>query len=381
MPPRSRRRPATTPIITNKREENSVLLFTLSGLNVSYVNALRRTILSDIPTVAFRVFPHKENDANFEINTSSLTNEVLKQRLGCIPIHITDHKLPYSEIIVEVDVENTGATILEVSTDSFKLRNEQSGKLLAQDFIKRVFPPDPTTGDHILFCRLRPRVSDKVPGEQLKLTARMSLQTAGVDAMYNVCSTCSYGMTPDKTRQAKALAARKSSEEHQMLDKAEAVLVEQDWLNHEAKRIFVRDSFDFMIETIGVFTNSDLVIRGCRVLTEKLTAIRLLSDQGKLEVNLADSTLPNSLDITLRDTGHSVGKVIEHVIYARNYRDDKTVSYIGFRRTHPHDSDSLIRIAFKVKQDDLVGTARATIGRACMEAVEVLGKIASLFTS
>ena len=54
---------------------NNSLTFTLSGVNVSIANAIRRVILSDINTVVFRTTPHEKNKANILLNTSRLNNE------------------------------------------------------------------------------------------------------------------------------------------------------------------------------------------------------------------------------------------------------------------------------------------------------------------
>ena len=72
--------------IADFKEEDGILTFTIYNTDVSYVNALRRTILSDIPIVVFKTIPYEENKANIIINTSRLNNEIVKQRLGCIPI-------------------------------------------------------------------------------------------------------------------------------------------------------------------------------------------------------------------------------------------------------------------------------------------------------
>ena len=93
------------PRIENVSEDNNdILTFTLSGVNVSIANAIRRTILSNIPTVVFRTAPYEENKANITVNTSRLNNEILKQRLSCIPIHITDLEMPLQNYIMEVNV-------------------------------------------------------------------------------------------------------------------------------------------------------------------------------------------------------------------------------------------------------------------------------------
>ena len=82
------------PQVEFNSEENDNLTFTLSGINVSFANAIRRTILSDIPLVVFKTSPYEENRATIYKNTTRLNNEIIKQRLGCIPIHVkyTDAK-------------------------------------------------------------------------------------------------------------------------------------------------------------------------------------------------------------------------------------------------------------------------------------------------
>ena len=54
--------------------DNDELKFTLSGVNVSIVNALRRIILSEIPIVVFRVSPNDKNKCNITANTCGLNN-------------------------------------------------------------------------------------------------------------------------------------------------------------------------------------------------------------------------------------------------------------------------------------------------------------------
>ena len=70
--------------------DNDELKFSLSGVNVSIANALRRIILSEIPIVVFRVSPSDKNKCTIIANTCGLNNEIVKHRLSCIPIHIKD---------------------------------------------------------------------------------------------------------------------------------------------------------------------------------------------------------------------------------------------------------------------------------------------------
>ena len=52
------------PRINNVAHEDNKLTFTLSNVDLSIVNAFRRTLLSDIPIIVFRTFPYEENLAN-----------------------------------------------------------------------------------------------------------------------------------------------------------------------------------------------------------------------------------------------------------------------------------------------------------------------------
>ena len=99
------------PVVKINSEENNTLLFTMSDINHSLANSLRRIILSDIPTIVFRTFPHSESKVDITVNTTRLNNEILKQRIGCIPIHITDSDFPYEEYVVEVDKKNDSDVI------------------------------------------------------------------------------------------------------------------------------------------------------------------------------------------------------------------------------------------------------------------------------
>ena len=51
--------------ISSRNDHGDKTYFQIENVNYSIVNALRRTILSDIPMIGFKTFPHNENEANF----------------------------------------------------------------------------------------------------------------------------------------------------------------------------------------------------------------------------------------------------------------------------------------------------------------------------
>ena len=339
---------ATSPTlyIDSKEDNDMKIKFTLKNLNVSIVNALRRTILSDVPTLAFKTFPHNENLAIFHKNTSRLNNEILKQRLACIPIHIRDHALPIDELEVEVNVQNTQNVTIYVTTQDFKIKNTTSGKYLEESTIRKIFPPDPITGDFIIFARLRPRISNEVPGEEISLTAKMSAQTARDDGSYNVCSVCSYSFTGDKLQQDTQWQKYLASLPEEDKDPVSIIDVQKNWYNLQAKRFYVKDSFDFIIESIGVFSGAQLMRISTSIILQKLADIEQLASKNTLSISKSKTTMPNSFDLVLENEGYTMGKILEYLLNKNYYNDNKLLSFVGFRQNHPHDKDSVIRVAF-----------------------------------
>ena len=145
-------------------EDEEILKFTLSGVDVSLANAVRRIILNDIPTVVFRTETYQDNQCKIAINTSRLHNEIIKQRLSCIPIHSTDHAVLPGKYIMELDVTNTEDHIIFVTTEDFRIKNKENSNFLTKEETVKIFPPDRKTGYFIDFIRLRPAVGD-IPAE------------------------------------------------------------------------------------------------------------------------------------------------------------------------------------------------------------------------
>ncbi|MBT7789737.1 MAG: hypothetical protein HN757_12745, partial [Calditrichaeota bacterium] len=73
------------------------------GFGLTVGNALRRVLLSDILCV---VFDTDNDNINISKNTTRFHNEILKQRLGCIPVHIKDTE-GIENLVIELNINNT----------------------------------------------------------------------------------------------------------------------------------------------------------------------------------------------------------------------------------------------------------------------------------
>ena len=51
-------------------------------------------------------------------------------------------------------------------------------------------------------------------------------------------------------------------------------------------------------------------------------------------------------DIILEHEDYTIGKVLEYFLYSKFFENMKTISYCGFKKMHPHDSESIIRLAY-----------------------------------
>jgi DNA-directed RNA polymerase alpha subunit len=326
-----------------------LLSFTLSGINVSLANALRRTIISDIKTVVFRTTPYEQNKCTVIHNTSRLNNEVVKQRLSCIPIHINDiENFPLDQYLMEVDVENNTDTIMYVTTENFVITDLKTGIKLSEDKTREIFPADDITGYFIDFVRLRPKISEELLGERIHLTCAFDIGSAKEDGMFNAVSTCSYGFTEDPNAQEIELVKKKQTWKDEGKNENEIKFETENWKLLDAKRIYKENSFDFVIQTVGVFTNNEIVDIGCKVLLEKLENVNEIIEKDEIEIKNSENTMANCFDIILENEDYTIGKILEYLLNSKFYepKETKVLTYCGFKKNHPHDTYSIIRVAF-----------------------------------
>ena len=166
------------PIISDKKEKDGELSCRISNTHTSIVNGLRRTILADIPTVVFKTSPNEESDCKIYKNTSRYNNEILKQRLSCIPIHISDPSINVNNLVMKLEYVNNGTEIEYVTTEHFRIRSKTSGNYLKEEEVRKIYPMNNKTGMFIDFARLRPKIDINIKGEEIKFVADFSVQTA-----------------------------------------------------------------------------------------------------------------------------------------------------------------------------------------------------------
>lgn len=368
------------PKVSNLEEKNGQLSMTISGLQHTLLNSIRRVIVADIPTFVFRTFPHNENKVRISVNTSRHNNEILKQRIGCVPIHNSDPDFPYEDYQVEVDKKNDGDVIQYLTTEDFKIFNKNTKQYLTDASAHKFFPPNSITGDYIIIARLMPKLSDNLVGEHIKFEADISVSTAKQDGMYNVSSTCSFGGTIDPVKSNAAWMEKKKQLVSSKMKKEEIEFEEKNWRLLEAKRHVVEDSHEFLVESVGVYENMRIMDLACGILIEKYKKFNenvRTNNDIIIEPN-RESTIPNEFMIKLLDEDYTLCNPLVYYLYQKHFIDDKSITFVGFRKPHPHNNLGEIRMAFAEPTD--ASTVALYLTQAATKCAELYKKIQDNFS-
>ena len=394
--------------------------FTLKNIHTSTANAIRRTILSDIPVYAFRTETEQVNKCKVLVNTTRFHNEIVKQRLSCIPVHYRVEKDKITSVDkwkthgdistpdeeeglgllryeLELDVKNEEEHQIKwVTTEDFQLKDKESGKYLAREEVRKIFPPNGKTQRYIDFLRLRPSIGPTIPGEQIKISARFSTCTAKINGMFNVVSICTYQNKIDIEKRDSAwekhLKVMQSKDDFETKTEEDKLFEKENFFQLQGQRYFVANQkgepieFDFTVQSIGIYEPSDIVQMSCDILMDKFKLLIENIDSDILKVipsdkiresgeflTVTESTIPNCYDVVLEHEDYTIGCVLERILYDMFFEGEKIMTFVGFKKYHPHDSYSIVRIAYK--EDVPALTRNVHLKKAAAYAVEIFQKI------
>lgn len=368
-------------------EEGDVLNFTLQGLHVSLSNAIRRTLLTDIPVLAIRTETYETNQCQIDVNTGRLHNEIIKQRLSSIPIHSKkfhddeDGKALPGNYQLALHVKNDSQNVRYITTEDFHIKEKDADKILSRDqqqiLFPDLFPKDPYTQCYIDFARLRPKLGEGLAGEEIKLTADFSMATAKENSMFNVVSKCSYGNSPDQAKANQVWDAQERKLKDEGQTNQEIKFQKQNFFLLDAQRHYLENSFDFVIQTLGIYDNRELIRKACIVLQNKFIDFIQNLDADMVAIHFSETTMENCYDIVLENEDYTMGKCMEYMIYTKFYEGTKILNFCGFKKFHPHDNDSKLRMGFEKKADKT--SVKKCLREACVDIQEVFKKIFALF--
>lgn len=342
---------------------NSSIRFNVKNSKPAIVNAMRRTMLSNVSNVAFEFNMKLDSDVKIEINTTSLHNEFYKHRLALIPLNFTAdeiynfQKVNYKFVL---DKQNTTNDTVNVTTEDFKIL-DFDGNEYDQDFVRRIFPADPYTNEFILLTKLKPNIFNIKEGNQLKFEAYATIDTPHTFTGFSMVSLCSYFNEIDHDKANKAFEDQMKKEE---ITGAEKEHKRKEFDVMDIERHFVTNdynepsSFIFQLESECAIKPSIIFFKGFMVLIKQLLTLKNIfvhpnsPDLNIIEtVDLHSNKLQKDSKITiykplkdrnihvmvLQDEDDTLGNLIQVMFYDKYIREEKRgkLTYIGYNIEHP----------------------------------------------
>jgi len=368
-----------------KHDDGRTYTFKMVNSHVTYANTLRRLILTGVETVAFRAdmtSTGSTTDVSVKRNDTPMTNEMLADRIGLLPIHVKDpQRWNNDEYQFTLKVDGDKDRVRYVTSADFKIRSvnvpdEDDQKEISSE---QFFPRNPLTGQTCLIAALQPGVG---PNQQsIEIVAKATKGTGREHARFCPVSQCSYEYTLDTDPQrldemfVKWLAVAKKVVN---VDKASDRYAElqREFNTMQRKRCFLLNakgepfSFDFTVESVGVLDVDYIVERACEV-AENICLRYVNLDKGDLPDDISLSTADSRVigyDFLFRGHDHTLGNLfqtwmVENLIETAN----PTITYVGYSVPHPLRDEMVLRVGVENGKEASARGAVAAAAKGCQE--------------
>ena len=364
--------------------------FTLSPIHVTYANTLRRLILTGVETVAFRsdmTSTGSTTDVVVKRNDTPMTNEMLADRIGLLPVHITD-PLAWKD--------DKYTFTLKVSGSKDNTTYVKSGDFQVKEIVStedepipvdsgKFFPPNPITGDTCLIATLQPGSG---PTQQfIEIEAKATKGTGREHARFSPVSQCSYEYSPDENPQRieemfqnwlnvakKAGGVEKGSERYNELRREfNTMQIKRCYKINEKNEPF---SFDFTVESAGVLAVPYIVERACEV-GENMCSRYVNIHRGELPAEMTVSSADSRIigyDFLIRGHDHTLGNLLQTYLVENHIQGDATpkITFAGYSVPHPLRDEMILRIGV---EDGEEATARQALAEAAKGCVDMFQKL------
>ena len=138
--------------------------------------------------------------------------------------------------------------------------------------------------------------------------------------MYAVASTSCYANTIDPEKVTAAWNTENMKLEADGFTKDEIDSYKKNWLVSKSERYYYEDSFDFKIETVGVYQNDELV-KVSDIVIDKIEKFNNTLQMKTVKINATESTIENCYDIVLEGEDYTLGKVLEFILFNDYYKE------------------------------------------------------------
>jgi DNA-directed RNA polymerase alpha subunit len=334
--------------------------FNIFNVDCSLVNALRHTILSQVPSIAFK---NNSNDIVFKENTTKYHNEFLMHRISLIPLNITNDNFEVDNYKFVINMKNNkNENDFYVTSEHFEVyvKNKEGNWDLDKTLKNKFFKNDEITKDYVLICPLMAfSLND---GEVLYVECTPSL-CVGEDygGHLVVSKSVSYPMMNVQLAQE---ALEDKLKEEGIKDKKEIDTLTKVFYNTDAYKFYNINElnepyeFTFDIESIGIHSVNSIFGNATEILITNLEKLKEKISKDAVNFMLSNETEFEAYDLKLENVNHIFGYMLQSYLYTYFKGDDISthdkdsneidsndykLSYIGYDQGHPLEKITTVR--------------------------------------
>jgi DNA-directed RNA polymerase subunit L len=354
----------------------------IGNINLGLVNAIRRIILSEFPTIGFKTEDYVNSDLKVIENTSSMHNEYLLHRIGLVPIHYdTINKFDPEKYKFVLKMENNTNSTISVKSNNIKVINNNTGE---EEDSNKFFPPDPDTKDFILLHKLKSN-PNKI-GEKIHIEGRASINIGSVNSRFSPVSCVAFSNKIHKEKKNKAMEdyLKQKLSKEELTNTKLVKSTELDFNLSMGERYFYTDDnnnpnvFLMYIESIGVIPSNIILYETLDIIKNKLQKFndlvnniinKSITDSDKITINKSKDTM-EAYELVIQNENHTLGNLIQ--TYSTELFDKNMLNYIGYKNTHPLKSEIIIKIK---SQNNTLEEINNIISTTCNKIIENINNL------
>ena len=276
--------------IDKDEDDLSFKINSQNKLKISFINALRRIMLSDIP-----IYNISYVKINFIKNTCMFDNEFIKHRLGLVSIKNNLKNL--DDVLIQINKKNTSDDIISVYLSDFIVTINDK-EIKNEDVFKY-----PTT----LITKLKPL-------QEIHIETTLQSGIGRKDARFCPVSSAYYHFDYDKNERD----------------------FEKDKFDHPTRYVFT-------IESSGQLTPKNILLRAIDVLSMKLLNIKNDIKNNKGQIVQYKNNGDLNVDLHITNENDTIGNLITQYIMDNN----KDVKNCGYHIPHPLKNLLIIRLSYQ----------------------------------
>lgn len=363
------------------------LQFVIKDVDLAYVNAVRRIILSEIPNVGFYFDPHDihRNDINIKTNTGVLHNEFLAHRISLIPLCFDENEIgtfDSSQYNFVLNKKNTTASVIHVTSKDIEVFDKE-GNAVPSHVREKIFPASHVTKDHILITKLKPNLYDTQHGDEIDIECVASVNTAKTHSRWSPVSQCSLMNVVDQSAATHAFDEKirgkelTASQKADMKSRFDALEV---YRNYKRNKYDEPSEFLFTIETECRMRPTYLFFKALTILESKLEQfVRHIETNDENVVVQQLGNVDNLFQVAIKNEDHTLVNTLQSQILHHEIRlikrTDAVLTYIGYYQPHPLDQLLYIKLKFKDDTKRDVDFVREFLTKATKKLIQDVHKL------